>query len=244
MNILSSLFSTSTALKDFKYSPADCLSCQDPCDSHKQLTSSMQKKIDQSELYNSFKPYKYHLLLQKNEAWKEDESEESFKRVIDSTSEFKGRIMNTVYKSDHIDQLLVLPNGIKTSPDKLDMVIDFILKKRTDLQGETLVQSHIIMICAHMKRDKRCGVAGALLIEEFEKQLANANLTDKILLLPVSHIGGHKFAGNIIIYRRNPNPGYEADWYGRVKTCHVEAIIRDCIKQDLVIQNLFRGRMF
>ena len=245
MNLLSSLFSSSAAISDFKFSGAECLSCKEPCEDHKQLPLTMQKKIDQSELYKTFKPYKYHLLLQKNDKWEQDLNEETFKSVVEKTADFKGRVMNTAYNSDTLDKLLVLPNGIQTSVQDLDKVVDFIMEKNKVLEGEVIPQSHIIMVCAHMKRDKRCGVAGPILIEEFQKQLGQSDLKEKILLLPVSHIGGHKFAGNIIIYRKvKEGNAFEADWYGRVKSCHVEAIIRDCIKQDLVIQDLFRGRMF
>lgn len=53
-------------------------------------------------------------------------------------------------------------------------------------------------------------------------------------MLSVSHIGGHKFAGNVIVY-----PG--GIWYGRVQPCHVPAIIDEtCVKGE-VLQPLLRG---
>jgi (2Fe-2S) ferredoxin len=65
----------------------------------------------------------------------------------------------------------------------------------------------------------------------------------------VSHIGGHKWAGNVIIYLP---PGYtngsedsvlagRGIWYGRVEPRHVEGIIKETILGDKVIKDLFRG---
>jgi (2Fe-2S) ferredoxin len=53
-----------------------------------------------------------------------------------------------------------------------------------------------------------------------------------------SHVGGHKFAGNLIVY--GPLGGH---WYGRVKPCHAAAIVDTHIVQGRVIKELWRGRM-
>ncbi len=82
----------------------------------------------------------------------------------------------------------------------------------------------------------------------------------------ISHIGGHKWAGNVIIYFP---PGFSTGsttsesaenlsqhatgaqplhplagssvWYGRVEPRHVEGIIEQTVVNGKVIQNLFRG---
>jgi (2Fe-2S) ferredoxin len=66
----------------------------------------------------------------------------------------------------------------------------------------------------------------------------------------VSHIGGHKFAGNVIIYlppglktedgQANPLAGHGI-WYGRVEPRHVEGIVGETILKGRVIEELFRG---
>ena len=56
-----------------------------------------------------------------------------------------------------------------------------------------------VFVCAHVKRDKRCGVAGPLLISEFEQSIAENGLDGSVHVYGVSHIGGHKFAGNVIV---------------------------------------------
>ncbi len=87
-----------------------------------------------------------------------------------------------------------------------------------------------------------------------------------------SHIGGHRFAGNVIIY---VPPGFEFDdsrktkeevavgdrpsarrsssmlrlqgmgiWYGRVEPRHVEGIIIETVRGGRVVGELFRGAVF
>ncbi len=68
----------------------------------------------------------------------------------------------------------------------------------------------------------------------------------------ISHIGGHKWAGNVIIYippswRFNPSHTEEESlagcgiWYGRVEPKHVEGIIKETVLGGRVIHDLFRG---
>ena len=65
----------------------------------------------------------------------------------------------------------------------------------------------------------------------------------------ISHIGGHKFAGNVIIYIP-PGKGDDGEkhglegcgiWYGRVEPRHVEGIVEETIQKGRVIESLFRG---
>ncbi|KAJ9617729.1 hypothetical protein H2204_013482 [Knufia peltigerae] len=78
----------------------------------------------------------------------------------------------------------------------------------------------------------------------------------------ISHVGGHKWAGNVIIYVppgarqflyspgaadavavppiRHPLAG-EGIWYGRVEPKHVEGIIEQTLLRGNVIRDLFRG---
>jgi hypothetical protein len=61
----------------------------------------------------------------------------------------------------------------------------------------------------------------------------------------ISHIGGHKFAGNVIIYipptfSKNPLAG-KGIWYGRVGPEHVEGIVSETILGGRLIKQNFRG---
>ncbi|KAI4123088.1 MAG: hypothetical protein LQ347_006285 [Umbilicaria vellea] len=129
------------------------------------------------------------------------------------------------------------------------------------------VSEVVILICGHGARDQRCGVMGPLLGTEFFRLLflrgvdtsGSAGKTfpseysdDGIVrarVAMVSHIGGHAFAGNVIIYippsfavkgRRSALAG-KGIWYGRVEPKHVEGIIEETIFKGRVIADLFRG---
>ncbi|KAI0157588.1 Sucraseferredoxin-like protein [Xylariaceae sp. FL1272] len=135
------------------------------------------------------------------------------------------------------------------------------------------VNEVLVLICGHGGRDMRCGVMGPVLQAEFERQLPNAGLTvlqgpaidhSDSASLPetgdevgktarvglISHIGGHKFAGNIIIYlppthktsagAPHPLAGHGV-WYGRIEPRHVEGIIKETIVNGNIVTDHFRG---
>ncbi|EFQ27869.1 hypothetical protein CGRA01v4_03510 [Colletotrichum graminicola] len=66
----------------------------------------------------------------------------------------------------------------------------------------------------------------------------------------ISHIGGHKFAGNVIVYippglrakggEAHPLAG-KGIWYGRVEPQHVEGIVKETVLEGRVIADMFRG---
>lgn len=125
------------------------------------------------------------------------------------------------------------------------------------------VSQPIVLICGHMERDKRCGVYGPILLEQFNRHLPpTANPTATL----VSHIGGHRFAGNVVIYipldflptlRRSAPPSGDmvnkkkhllphklagsGIWYGRVEPESVEQIVNETILGGRIVGKHFRG---
>ena len=103
-----------------------------------------------------------------------------------------------------------------------------------------LIPGLSVLICAHKQRDKRCGIAGPLLQAELQKEVEERRATVErhaelseaghsdlppapaplvpIHTLLISHTGGHKYAGNVIVY-----PG--GVWYGRFNPCHVHVLL-------------------
>ncbi|RKP09195.1 Sucrase/ferredoxin-like-domain-containing protein [Thamnocephalis sphaerospora] len=111
----------------------------------------------------------------------------------------------------------------------------------------------VILICAHQRRDKRCGIAGPILHRRFLEALeqrrqrdaatagdatdaTTATACDDVGVFMVSHTGGHKFAGNVLIYPAGV-------WYGRVTACHVDAILERTVFGQEIIRELYRGRL-
>lgn len=148
------------------------------------------------------------------------------------------------------------------------------------LHGVRDVEDVMVLICGHGGRDMRCGVMGPALRDEFRARLpeegvqvlegpvevslsetepeaiegtvaavaAGRKTTARVGL--ISHIGGHKFAGNVIMYLppglkgedggRHPLAGHGI-WYGRVEPRHVQGLVRETVLRGNVVGELFRG---
>lgn len=57
-----------------------------------------------------------------------------------------------------------------------------------------------IFVCAHGTRDRRCGICGPAVITRFKDEIETHGFQSKVFVRPCSHIGGHKYAGNVIIF--------------------------------------------
>ena len=137
----------------------------------------------------------------------------------------------------------------------------------------TEITTPTILICGHMSRDSRCGVLGPLLRDEFAAQLerkgfqvhtegfdaggdkVNDPTKASINIGLISHIGGHRWAGNVIMYippsyippalatnSMQPSPlSGTGLWYGRVAPQHVHGILDQTLLKGNIIRELFRG---
>ncbi|GJT03221.1 altered inheritance of mitochondria protein 32-like protein [Tanacetum coccineum] len=65
---------------------------------------------------------------------------------------------------------------------------------------EEKVAASYVFVCAHNSRDKRCGVCGPPLIEKFNEEIGVRGLKDQVFVSACSHVGGHKYSGNLTIY--------------------------------------------
>jgi (2Fe-2S) ferredoxin len=57
-----------------------------------------------------------------------------------------------------------------------------------------------------------------------------------MLMSPPNQVGGHRWAGNLIIYPTGT-------WYGRVMPYHADCIVKECIVEGKVIKELWRGQL-
>lgn len=78
-------------------------------------------------------------------------------------------------------------------------------------ESENLVGAYVF-VCAHGSRDKRCGVCGPVLIEKFTEEIGSRDLIEQVFVSACSHVGGHKYAGNVIIFGTNPEGKVTGDW--------------------------------
>jgi len=187
-------------------------------------------------------------------------------------------------------EVLILPEWKLVNHVSLASATDFcrrFVDSESTLMSETLPFHSIVLICSHAKRDKRCGVTSKYLVKAFESGLRKREIYRSwddtrteaeggvagggTVVGRLSHVGGHKFAGNVIVYRRRTrsvtelheklkgltltnaeNPGdlvreessdiaAEGIWLGRVEPKHVEAIIEEVILKGRVFKELYRG---
>ncbi|KAI9813808.1 MAG: hypothetical protein M1827_003598 [Pycnora praestabilis] len=169
-------------------------------------------------------------------------------------------------------QGFLLPNHLHSAHELLsdEQKVSLLQKPEMQEQFEKIqdVKEIIVLICGHGGRDERCGTMGPLLCSEFERIFlargvdilkdppsvgASEDQSGKVPTARVgliSHIGGHKFAGNVIIYippsfrndlGESSALGGKGIWYGRVEPKHVEGIVHETIFRGSVIQDLFRG---
>lgn len=76
---------------------------------------------------------------------------------------------------------------------------------------ESLVGAYVF-VCAHASRDKRCGVCGPVLIQKFKEEIESRSLNGQVFVNSCSHLGGHKYAGNIVIFGTNAEGKVVGDW--------------------------------
>lgn len=107
--------------------------------------------------------------------------------------------------------------------------------------------NYLILLCSQRSRDVRCGQSAPLLRREFERHLRPLGLyrdlhdqrPGGVGIYFISHVGGHKFSANVLIYRRagldglkkteEGDPGRDFVPYGREKEEEVPAEAGQCI---------------
>jgi hypothetical protein len=105
---------------------------------------------------------------------------------------------------------------------------------------EKLPWRRLVLVCCHAARDKRCGRAGPILIKEFNKQLEGIFDADQIAVFGSSHIGGHEFAGTLVVYPEGKCFGYVTK--NRVKTL-MDYIANDDMEAfETISSTCYRGQ--
>lgn len=102
-----------------------------------------------------------------------------------------------------------------------------------------------VLLCSHRTRDKRCAVTANILKKKFDSELREHDLfrdasddrAGGVRVHCISHVGGHKYAANVIIYTKSG----QAIWLARVRPDHVRRIIEHCILKGEVFPELLRG---
>jgi (2Fe-2S) ferredoxin len=99
---------------------------------------------------------------------------------------------------------------------------------------------YVILLCSHRRRDARCGITAPLIKRELERHLRPLGLDRDsddsrpggVGIFFVSHVGGHKFSANVLIYRKKDQ---QMIWLARVKPEHCEGIVKYTVLQGKVV---------
>ncbi|KAM5470234.1 hypothetical protein MauCBS54593_004119 [Microsporum audouinii] len=86
----------------------------------------------------------------------------------------------------------------------------------TPLRSRSCPHAAVILLCSQRTRDARCGQSAPLLRREFERHLRPLglyrDLDDErpggVGIYFISHVGGHKYSANVMVYRRR-----DFEWY-------------------------------
>ncbi|KAM1276336.1 hypothetical protein ACFX13_029572 [Malus domestica] len=144
--------------------------------------------------------------------------------------------------------VLIFPDMIRyrrlTHFDVDTFVEEVLVKDGEWLPGtpETLKGSYVF-VCSHGSRDRRCGVCGPPLINRFREEVELHGLQGKVSVSPCSHIGGHKYAGNVIMFGSNCNRKVSGHWYGYVAPEDVPVLLEQHVGKGEIVDWLWRGQM-
>nr|POE84606.1 altered inheritance of mitochondria protein 32 [Quercus suber] len=164
----------------------------------------------------------------------------------------------------------LLPSQLHKTHDTLSREEQNTLLREPERQarftGARPIQEILILICGHGGRDSRCGTLGPILKSEFEDKLQRQNIplihsapvaeghevntevegyTPTARVGLISHIGGHKWAGNVIVYIPPSFTGNalagKGIWYGRVGPADCEGIVQKTVVEGKVVMDRLRG---
>ncbi|XP_019183129.1 PREDICTED: uncharacterized protein LOC109178073 [Ipomoea nil] len=100
-----------------------------------------------------------------------------------------------------------------------------------------------IFVCCHGTRDRRCGYCGPLIVNRFKEEIELRGLKGKVSVSPCSHIGGHKYAGNCILFGPRCSKEVTGHWYGYVSPDDVPILLEQHIGKGKIVDYLWRGQM-
>ncbi|KAJ4875446.1 Sucrase/ferredoxin-like family protein [Raphanus sativus] len=144
--------------------------------------------------------------------------------------------------------VLIFPDMIRyrrlTHFDVDTFVEEVLVKDVVWLPGnpEPLSGSYVF-VCCHGSRDRRCGVCGPSLVTRFREEIEICGLQGRVSVSPCSHIGGHKYTGDVIIYGSNINQRVAGNWYGFVTLEDVPQLLEQHIYRGEILDRLWRGEM-
>ncbi|KAK1619742.1 hypothetical protein QYE76_025259 [Lolium multiflorum] len=147
-----------------------------------------------------------------------------------------------------LGDVLIFPDMIRyrglTHFDVDNFVEEVLVKDVEWLPGSPeAIKGSYVFVCAHGSRDKRCGVCGPALITRFKEEIEGQGLDGQVAVSACSHVGGHKYAGNVIIFSSDAKGEVTGHWYGYVAPDDVPVLLHKHIGQGEIVDHLWRGQL-
>ncbi|KAI9925646.1 hypothetical protein MW887_006029 [Aspergillus wentii] len=133
-------------------------------------------------------------------------------------------------------------------PELVDRFIDAPQSQSSDsssypnsqLSSRPCQHDYVVLLCSHKRRDARCGITAPLIKKELERHLrplglhrdADDDRPGGVGIHFVSHVGGHKFNANVLIYRKQDQ---QMIWLARVRPEDCEGVVKYTILQGKVV---------
>lgn len=128
------------------------------------------------------------------------------------------------------DFITGIVNSASTNNTPPSMERDAVLASKTGMPAGFGIRDcshqHIVLLCSQATRDARCGQSAPLIRRELERHLRPLglyrDLDDErpggVGIYFISHVGGHKYSANMMIYRRSAAPQHVSNGTDAVKT--------------------------
>ncbi|XWS40688.1 hypothetical protein CRYUN_Cryun17cG0017100 [Craigia yunnanensis] len=215
-----------------------------------------REEMYSSNLAGTVNPYDRHLFLRHKSYtdWASRVEEDLLPKLLSSVlksrkNDIPVKTLLTVIEGEESDgDVLIFPEMIKykglMDSDVDGFVEDVLVNGKPWASGvqETFTGSYVF-VCAHGSRDKRCGVCGPALIQKLNEEIELRGLKDQVFVSACSHIGGHKYAGNLIIFSPDSEGKIMGHWYGYVTPDDVPEFLDKHIAKGEIIERLWRGQM-
>lgn len=218
--------------------------------------SSSSASLYNSQLLGTVKKYEKHFIIcsgTEPDEWgaKIDKDEGSFaqlaKQAISARKAeltFKFKLTNSDERSKGSEgtDLIVFPERIRylgvTAETMPFIVEDHLVNGHvSERVKHEPFESELVLVCCHNNRDTRCGAEGPIIVSAFDRLLAARGLgEDKVMVRSSSHLGGHKYAGVVVVYPRG-------DWFGFITEQQVEKLLDNYIEHGSMVPEHWRGRM-
>jgi len=174
---------------------------------------------------------------------KDDERKEKKKEKRDKKTKQKPYLLTSIDEKSSTSEgydIIVYPDAVRyvgvTTAD-IPKFIDHIYNNTvTEIKQVPLTFKRLVLVCTHANRDKRCGRIGPQVKNALNELLKTHNIgDDQITIRGSSHLGGHKYAGVVVVYP-------EGDWYGNLSERNTEDLLQSYLKGEVLSQN-WRGNM-